>query len=128
VPDFICSNCGEVLEEAYYLPSPNRTPCPKCGDLRRNFYVRLEEKVIVRDGIGIRARRSNQRKPFYESYGGPAMSHARGKHVHKARTMDRENDEYREYIQDYETGEVIHHCEEPLSAHKGHGDAKKKKE
>jgi|TARA_B110001450_G_C17324859_1_gene360958 hypothetical protein len=33
-------------------------------------------------------------------------------------------DEYKEKVTDRETGEVIHHSEEPLSDHFGHGSAK----
>lgn len=127
MPEVKCGNCGEALDEDDSLSSSERMPCPKCGDLRRNYFVHIEEKAIARDGLGIKARHHNRRKPYYESYGGPAMSRALGKHVHKQRVIDRENDEYREHIEDYESGEAIHHCEEPLSAHRGHGDAKKKK-
>jgi hypothetical protein len=45
----------------------------------------------------------------------------------KERVIDREEDFYFERITDLETGEVIHHCEEPLSSHQGHGGAKAKK-
>ena len=31
--------------------------------------------------------------------------------------LDRERDTYREVVTDPETGELIHHCEEPLSEH-----------
>lgn len=56
----------------------------------------------------------------------PDYSYSREKHVHKQRVIDRDNDHYFEKVTDYETGEVIHHCEEPLSQHQGHGDAKRK--
>lgn len=56
----------------------------------------------------------------------PDYSYSREKHVHKQRIIDRDNDHYFEQVTDYETGEVIHHCEEPLSQHQGHGDAKRK--
>ena len=44
-----------------------------------------------------------------------------GKWYKKARVIDRENDKYLETVTYPETGEVIHHCEEPLSDHFGHG-------
>jgi hypothetical protein len=31
-----------------------------------------------------------------------------------------------EHIVNPNTGEVIHHCEEPLSQHQGHGSAKRR--
>lgn len=41
--------------------------------------------------------------------------------------VDRENNRYFEKITDKEKNEVIHECDESLSDHFGHGDAKKKK-
>lgn len=41
------------------------------------------------------------------------------------RTIDRANDWYSEKVVDPRTGEVVHQCEEPLSAHRGHGAAKR---
>ena len=40
------------------------------------------------------------------------------------RTVDRDGNWYRETFLDPETGEVLHHCEEPLTEHRGHGSAK----
>ena len=47
--------------------------------------------------------------------------------VHLERVIDRDNDQYFERVTDYETGEVIHHCKEPLSQHLGHGSDRQKK-
>ena len=44
----------------------------------------------------------------------------------KERSIDRDNNKYKEVVTDPETGKVVHHCEEFLSKHKGHGSAKKK--
>jgi hypothetical protein len=45
--------------------------------------------------------------------------------VRVERTFDRENDRYFERVTLYDSGEVIHYSDEPLSEHKGHGSAKK---
>jgi hypothetical protein len=84
------------------------------------------ETLVARDGYGLKAKRPGQKKPYVEDMSMPDYSHSRGKHVHKKRVIDRDNDQYLEKITDYETGEVIHHCKEPLSQHQGHGDAKRK--
>ncbi len=34
---------------------------------------------------------------------------------------------YSETVKDEETGELLHHCEEPLDQHKEHGSAKRRK-
>ena len=41
------------------------------------------------------------------------------------RVIDREKDSYKEIVTDPITGEVTHHCGEPLSKHQGYGSAKK---
>jgi len=56
----------------------------------------------------------------------PEHNHCLDKVVHRARVIDRDNDSYFEKITDYETGEIIHHCEELLSQHQNHGSAKKR--
>ncbi|WP_159106134.1 hypothetical protein [Herbaspirillum sp. B65] len=54
------------------------------------------------------------------------MSQKLGRYVDKVWDMNRDTDRYYEHIVDPETGETIHHCDEPLSAHIGHGYAKPK--
>jgi hypothetical protein len=44
-----------------------------------------------------------------------------------AASFDRRNDRYLEHITPAYTREVLRHVEEPLSAHRGHGSAKKPK-
>ena len=45
----------------------------------------------------------------------------------KERLIDRAKDHYKEVVTDPDTGSVVHQCDEPLSQHRGHGSAKKKK-
>jgi hypothetical protein len=56
---------------------------------------------------------------------GDDLHRTSGKWYKKIRVIDRENDRYLETVTDPETGEVVHHCEEPLSEHFGHGSDKK---
>jgi hypothetical protein len=37
--------------------------------------------------------------------------------------IERAKDWYREVVTDYETGKMVHQCEEPLAEHQGHGAA-----
>jgi hypothetical protein len=41
------------------------------------------------------------------------------------RVIDRAKNWYREIVTDPVTGKIIHACEEPLDAHRGHGTDKK---
>jgi len=47
------------------------------------------------------------------------------KWMYLIRVRDKKNDRYRETITDPKKGQVIHHCDEKLSDHHGHGSAKK---
>lgn len=73
----------------------------------------------------MKGKRAGAKAPFIESGDGPDHSRDLGKPVRKRCVIDRERDEYLEHIEDYETGQVLHHCQEPLSEHRGHGDAKR---
>lgn len=94
--------------------------------MKRIHNVSITENIIVRDGYGLKAKRPGQKKPYVEELSMPDYSYSREKQVLKQRVIDRDNDQYFEKVTDYETEEVIHHCEEPLSQHQGHGDAKRK--
>lgn len=121
-----CQDCGEVLEEPSDLPLEGRSPCPKCGSESRHFEVTISETAIVHEHVGIKARHGASGKPFLESKFGDSFYRKTKEWVSREMTVDRENDRYKELITHPETGEVIHHCEEPLSEHRGHGSAKKK--
>ncbi|MCY2953315.1 MAG: hypothetical protein NTU53_15250 [Planctomycetota bacterium] len=122
-----CQECKTVLDEHSTCTPEQRMPCPKCGSLSRSYHVSIDDTVGLRDGLGLQARHADGKRPFLESYGGADYSKKLGKHVEKQRVVDRDNDEYLEHIVDYETGAVLHHCEEPLSAHTGHGSDNPKK-
>jgi ribosomal protein S27AE len=121
-----CADCGAEVDGSGDKPE-QRTPCNKCGSTKRNHQVSVSETMILRDGIGVKAKRSGEKKPYIEDLGVPDYSRSLNKVVHRARIIDRDNDRYFEKITDYESGEVIHQCEEPLSQHQGHGSAKPKK-
>lgn len=74
----------------------------------------------------IKAKGFGQKKPHVELKQGPSLSHKLGKPVEHVRLIDRCNDRYFEKVTDCESGELIHHDDEPLSEHCGHGTAKKK--
>ena len=55
---------------------------------------------------------------------GDSLHRNSGKWMKLRRVIDRDNDWYEETVINPETGNVIHDCNEPLSAHRGHGSAK----
>ena len=120
-----CSDCGSLISTHSDTPE-NRTPCPVCGKLGRTFNVYIEAKVTLRAGLGMKAKRPDEKRPFVEDKAMPSFSHRLGKHVLREQIIDRDNNRYFEKVTDYESGEIIHHNEEPLSQHRDHGTAKKK--
>ena len=123
----VCTDCGALIDTATDTPE-NRTPCTACGKIRRTFNMFIEEKIILRDGLGMKAKRPGESRPYVEDKAMPSFSHRLGKHVLREQVIDRDNNRYFEKVSDYESGEIIHHSEEPLSEHRGHGTAKEKNE
>ena len=122
----VCAECDAVVNGRGDTPEQRMT-CEKCGSTKRNYSVSISESVVARDGIGLKAKRARDKKPYIEEMAVPNYSRSLEKVVHRERVIDRDNDRYFEKITDYESGKVIHHCEEPLSQHQGHGNAKHSK-
>jgi ribosomal protein S27AE len=118
-----CSDCGTIVDGCNDTPE-QRTRCGKCGSTKRTHQCSITETVIARDGIGMKAKRTGEKKPYIEDLAKPDYSKSLDKLVYRERIIDRDNDQYYEKLTDYESGEVIHHCKEPLSQHQGHGAAK----
>lgn len=122
-----CAACGERLAQAR-TEAEAALPCPVCSSTGRHIFASVAEVVTLRDGVGMKANRIGQKKPFVESISVPSHSRKLGKPVHHERLIDRDNDLYHEKVTEYESGNVIHEQKEPLSEHVGHGSDKKKAE
>jgi DNA-directed RNA polymerase subunit RPC12/RpoP len=117
-----CGKCKTELDESSDS-GVNRKPCPRCGSKSRNFVEQL--RVSAKALAGMRAKhRRGSGKPIWESRNEPSFSKKSSRLVRHERTIDRENDLYREVVTDLETGKIIHQCKESLSEHVGHGSAK----
>jgi hypothetical protein len=121
-----CGECQQFLDE---LPNdPNRTPCPTCGSTRRAFNVSANIEFTIMEGYGLKIKDPSfrgKRRIKYEEKGGYKLHRKSNKWNKYVQVIDRENDRYLEIATDRVTGEVLHHCEEPLSEHFGHGSDKK---
>ncbi|MGJ7491435.1 hypothetical protein [Variovorax sp. ZT4R33] len=118
-----CTTCGAPIDAAAAaLPA---TPCMQCGGTSRTHNVFIYEKIRVLDGWGWKGKNPGDKRPSFEGISKPSLSHRLGKLVHREVDIDRKADTYFEKVTDYETGEVIHECREPLSQHVGHGSAKR---
>lgn len=77
--------------------------------------------------LGIKARHDGPGKPFLESKVGDDLYRKTGEWRKLERRVDREGNWYYEKIVDPKTGRVIKDVSEPLTKHRGHGSAKKKR-
>ena len=74
----------------------------------------------------MKQKRPGHKKPIYESVSGDDLHRATGQWNKLTREIDRENNLYKEVITNPESGDVLRHCEEPLTDHFGRGSAKPK--
>ena len=118
-----CSACGGLIDESEDAVEA-RAPCPNCGATSRTAYACVSETLTLRDGIKSKHFRGGAKKAVVEDQGVPSYSRRFQKFVFHERIIDRENDRYLERVTDYESGEVLHFVEEPLSEHRNHGSAK----
>ena len=47
-----CTDCGASIDIVGDT-SERRTPCGKCGSMRRSYNVTVSETVVARDGFGV---------------------------------------------------------------------------
>jgi hypothetical protein len=89
--------------------------------------VQVSETVTVRDSVSYKAKRPGEKRPIVEGRAG-ASFFVRDQEWHDVeRVIDRGNDRYLEVVRDG-VGEEIRRVDEPLSEHRGRGDAKRKSE
>ena len=94
--------------------------------MSNRYKVTLESSVSFHSLVGAKARHGLPGfiKPFLNLMSGADFFKKTGKWNRREKIEDSERDQYFEHITDGETGETLHHCEEPLSKHRGHGSAK----
>jgi len=120
-----CGNCGRELDEPPSTPVPERQPCPECGSTGRCAEIGISSTVTARGMLSFKARRIRSGRPFAEGKVGNDLHRKSGRWFRLERIIDHARDWYREIISDRRTGKVIHHVDEPLSKHIGHGAARR---
>ena len=114
--------CGAAVPDT--PAAEQRKPCPHCGATVRRFDVGITDTVTLRESLKFKQKRTG--RTLSEGVSGDDLHRKSGKWMKKERLIDREKDHYKEVVTDPDTGQVIHHCDEPLSKHRGHGSAKKR--
>lgn len=119
-----CLDCNAVLTEEFRQPE---LPCLHCGSTAREFFVELTDAAEVLETLRMRFYRpdmSRKKGLFIDTLSGHVKQRNRGGEIAQVvRIIDRDRDPpwYTETVTMRDTGEVIHHCSEPLCQHKGHG-------
>ena len=123
--DVQCGACKRPLDEPANLPAEARQPCPACGATARAFDVSITENLHFHEKLGFKHKDSAGKK-IAQGVSGDDLFRKIGKWMRLERFFDHRGDRYVETVTDPETGEIIHHCDEPLSQHRGHGRDKKR--
>jgi predicted RNA-binding Zn-ribbon protein involved in translation (DUF1610 family) len=120
-----CSDCNESLAHSH--STTTREPCPRCGSLRRTIHVGtiLSAKVEMHAKAEWKSGARKTGKPLRWGVTGDDLHRNSGRWSTVERVFDRIRDYYYEHISDKESGTVIKHCEEKLTEHRGHGDARR---
>lgn len=124
-----CINCGEQVKKSN--DSDNQIPCPKCGSIGKSIKIIISDCVSLHDNIKGKVKDKNypsKKNPRVEFFQGDDLRKSDGKWMKKDRLIDKTKNKYTETVTDPETNEIVHHCEEPLSDHWGHGTDKIKKD
>ena len=124
-----CNQCGTLIDEPINTALDLRSPCPSCGSKARLYAIELMGEISLREKLKLKARhgKAGEVKPFLELQTGDDFHRKTGEWNHREKMEDRENDHYLEHIVNPKTGNIVHHCEEQLSQHQGHGFTKIRK-
>lgn len=117
-PSVQCKDCGLALPQPASLPVEQRTPCPQCGSTARLINIHIAASVTSEGHLGYRSRHPGKGKWLVQQYGGDSFYRKEGRWHKLTRIIDRVQNWYYEHITDAQTGEMIRHCEAPLSEHR----------
>jgi len=122
-----CAQCNEDLSPHFNQSKPCNSHCHNCGSFLKRVELVFEDQFPVpKEMLDLTVKESGKKRPVLEYKSGDEMRSSTGEWVEKLRIIDRENDNYVERVVHPDTREIIHSCDEPLSKHTGHGDAKSK--
>jgi len=128
----ICAECKANLP-VEHAGSKVGSPCPNCGSTEKHIHFELRDEMRFEIHDSLRGKVKNvtlpsSKNPRVKFFSGDDLRKSDGKWMQKEMVVDRDNNLYKELVTDPQTGEVIRDCEEALSDHVGHGDAKFKKD
>lgn len=120
VSKLICLDCKQELPE-------NAKVCPYCKSpqLKWSITVRTTLSFGISDEMKIKnfLYPCRKRLRYDAKYGNVLSQMTDNGRANIERIIDKDNNRYYEHVEDC-NGTIIHHCEESLSEHYGHGSAK----
>mgnify|MGYP006993372729 FL=1 len=115
-----CDNCGQELQETEEI-------CPNCHSNKKTALLQVREGLHLATSERIKVKKdqypSNKKLRYDLMQGNVSSKKTDNGRAKIKRIIDKDNDYYYEHVEDC-NGTVIHHCEEALSKHFGHGTAK----
>ena len=124
-----CTNCNAPLPKEWaHQPAPENV-CTQCGSIKKTIQMDIEDHfgIEIKESLRVKARditMPSKKNPRQDIFTGDDLRKSDNKWMTKERIIDKDKNLYKETVIDPATGEVVHHCEEPLSDHFGHGSAK----
>jgi hypothetical protein len=116
----VCAKCNSNLIE-------REEPCKNCGSNKKilmlSFIDKMPEPLEIFKAKAKDKTKNKKKNPVLDIYQGVDLSRNTGEFVNKEREIDKINNYYYEHVETFD-GKVIHHCEEKLTDHFGHGSAK----
>ena len=116
----ICADCNSVL------PNEN-DKCKKCGSTKKVIKLFFGDIMPeIHESIGFKAKdktKNSRKNPVLDVFQGDEIYKRTGEWVNKEREIDKTNNRYYEIVKTLD-GKILHHCDEKLTDHQGHGSAK----
>lgn len=118
-----CDSCAAIICDEIDVEDPEHVTCKGCGAKLKPSTVpgtKLTGK-ISRSGTSKKKGLLAEIRIAFQP-----LRNRNGVLVRYERLIDHHEDRYVERVTLYDSGEVIHLCDEPLTKHQGHGSAKRK--
>ena len=119
-----CNQCDSHFD--FTVGFEETMPCPSCGANDWDLNVPDEDKAELRHKVKLIEGKRKGKKPLRETTLKEEVFSETNEWRQIERIVDRGEDVYYEKITDIKTGKVIKEFYEPLSAHIGHGEDKKR--
>lgn len=124
-----CNDCKAPLPSEWAHQAAPENVCLRCGSVKKTINMNIVEDagLEIHDSLRVKAKNITmpaKMNPRVDIFAGDDLRKSDNKWMTKERVIDKDKDLYKEVVKDPTTGEIVHHNEEPLSKHFGHGSAK----